>query len=323
MLVATVALGSIGAATLPVPSFAQSFQFQQVVIEGNERIEDATVLSFLEFERGSTVSAAGLNDAFQRLQNSGLFETVDLVPVGNQLIVTVKEFPTINQVNIEGNERISDEDLLNLVQSQSRRVYNPATAEADAALITQAYGQSGRITAAVTPRIIARSNNRVDLVFEVAEGGVVEVERISFVGNRAFSDRRLRRVVESKQAGIFRRLIQSDTFVADRIAFDRQLLRDFYLSRGYVDFQVLSATPELTRQRDGFFVSFNVREGQQFNFGEVTTTSDLPEIDIDEFAAVNNIKPGSTYSPAKVENMITRMERLATKKGFNLSLIHI
>ncbi len=317
LLIAALSVGATGTAVLTLPAIAQSFQFSQVVIEGNERIEDETILSFLQLERGQTVSGAELNDAFQRLQRSGLFETVDLVPAGNQLLVTVTEFPTINRVNIEGNERLKDEDLLNIVQSQSRRVYNPATAEADAALITEAYSQSGRISATVTPRIIRRSNNRVDLVFEVAEGRVVEVERISFVGNRAFSDRRLRRVVGSKQAGLFRRIIQSDTFVADRIAFDRQLLRDFYQSRGYVDFQVLSATPELTRQRDGFFVTFKIREGQQFSFGEITTSSDLPDVDIDDFAAVNNIKPGSTYSPAKVENMITRMERLAAKQGLN------
>lgn len=314
---AALAAGASTTAILTRPAIAQSFQFSQVVIEGNERIEDATILSFLQLQPGAAVSAAQLNDAFQRMQRSGLFETVDLVPAGNQLLVTVVEFPTINRVNIEGNERLKDEDLLNLVQSQSRRVYNPATAEADAALITEAYSQSGRITATVTPRIIRRSNNRVDLVFEVAEGRVVEVERIGFVGNRAFSDRRLRRVVESKQAGLFRALIQSDSFVADRIAFDRQLLRDFYQSRGYVDFQVLSASPELTRQRDGFFVTFNIREGQQFNFGAITTTSDLPDVDIDDFMRVNNIKQGSTYSPAKVENMITRMERLAAKQGLN------
>ncbi len=299
------------------PAVAQSFQFSQVQIEGNTRIDDATILSFLNLQRGQRVSAAQLNDAVQRLQRSGLFEKVDVIPTGGTLVVQVKEFPTINRVNIEGNERLKDEDLQGLIQSQSRRVYNPATAEADAALITEAYRQAGRISATVTPRIIPRSQNRVDLVFEVAEGGVSEVERISFVGNRAYSDRRLRRVIESKQAGLFRVLIQSDTFINDRIAFDRQLLRDFYLSRGYIDFQVLSATPELTRERDGFFITFNVREGQQFKFGQITAFSDLPEIDSDEFLAVNKIRTGQVYTPAKVENTITRMERLALQKGLN------
>lgn len=302
---------------VPFEVGAQSYSISQVQIDGNQRIEDATVVSYLDITRGEQVSASQINDAFQRMQRSGLFESVEILPVGNTLVVTVKEFPTINRVNIEGNQRLKDEDLQGLIQSQSRRVYNPASAEADAAILTEAYRQAGRVSATVQPRIIPRSNNRVDLVFEVAEGQVVEIERLSFVGNRAFSDRRLRRVVESKQAGLFRALIRSDTFVSDRINFDRQLLRDFYLSRGYVDFQVLSATPELTRERDAFFITVNVQEGQQFKFGEITTTSDLAEIDTEEFQAVSRIKPGSVYSPALVENTITRMERLAAQKGLN------
>ncbi|WP_245622347.1 outer membrane protein assembly factor BamA [Litoreibacter arenae] len=299
------------------PAYAQTFPISSVEIEGNQRIEDATILSYLRLERGQSASAAQLNDAVQRLQRSGLFETVDVVPVGNRLVVTVKEYPTINRVNIEGNKRLKDADLLPLLNSKSRRVYSPATAEADAALLAEGYNQAGRIAATVTPRIIPRSNNRVDLVFEISEGDVVEVERISFIGNRAYSDRRLRRVIESKQAGLLRSIIQSDTFVGDRVAFDRQLLRDFYLSRGYVDFQVLSSTPELTRERDGYFISFKVREGQQFKVGQVTTTSDLPEIDAAEYQRVARLKPGQVYSPAKIENTITRMERLALQKGLN------
>ncbi|WP_243144988.1 outer membrane protein assembly factor BamA [Litoreibacter roseus] len=299
------------------PAQAQTYQITTVEINGNERIEDATILSFLELSPGQGTTAAQLNDAFQRLQRSGLFETVELVPAGNRLIVNVEEFPTINRVNIEGNERLNDEALLTVVQSQSRQVYSPSRAEADAAQITDAYAQSGRITATVQPRIIPRSNNRVDLVFEVAEGAVVEVDRVSFVGNRAYSDRRLRRVIASKQAGLFRAIIRSDTFIADRIAFDRQLLRDFYLSRGYVDFEVLSATPELTRERDAFFITFNIQEGQQFRFGEITTTSDLTEVDPDEFQEVNRIRPGMVYSPEVIETMITRMERLAVEKRLN------
>lgn len=311
------AIAICAALLTPIGAGAQNYAVSRVQIEGNQRIEAETIQSFLGLRPGETVSGAQLNDAFQRLQRSGLFETVDIVPAGSTLIVTVKEFPTINRVNIEGNDRISDEDLAGLLQSQSRRVYNPASAEADAAIITEAYRQAGRITATVQPRIIPRSNNRVDLVFEVSEGQVVEIERVSFVGNRAFSDRRLRRVIESKQAGFFRALIRSDTFVEDRINFDRQLLRDFYLSRGYVDFQVLSTTPEVTRERDAFFLTVNVQEGQQFRFGSVLTTSDLPEIDTDEFQAVTRIKEGEVYSPALVENTITRMERLAVQKGLN------
>lgn len=304
-------------APLALPVLAQSYSFNAVQIEGNARIEDATILSYAGIGRGQAVNGAELNDAYQRIVNSGLFESVELVPQGGTLVIRVKEYPTINVINFEGNNRLKDEQLAEIVQSQSRRVYSPAQAEADAAAIAEAYRAQGRIAATVEPRIIRRSDNRVDLAFEIREGKVVEVERLSFVGNRSFSDRRLRQVLGTKQAGLLRTLVQSDTFVAERVELDKQLLRDFYLSRGFVDFQVLDATAEITRERDGFFVTFTVREGQSFRFGRVTATSEVEGVDAAEFEALLRKREGSTYSPSVVENNIARLENLATRKGLN------
>ena len=308
---------SVGYVVSPTAAQAQSYRFTSVNIEGNQRIESATILTYAGITRGDSVSAAGLNDAYQRILRSGLFESVSLEPRGGTLQIIVREYPTISRINFEGNKRLKDEILSQIVQSQSRHVYSPSTAEADAANITDAYGQAARYSATVTPKIIRRSANRVDLVFEITEGKVVEVERISFVGNRAYSDRRLRRIMGTKQAGLLRALINKDTFIADRVEFDKQVLRDFYLSRGYVDFQVQAVNSEITRERDGFFITFNVREGQKFKFGEITAVSDLEEVDSLEFETAIKIKPGQTYTPTQVENTIARMERLAIAKSLN------
>ncbi len=294
---------------------AQNYSFDRVVIEGNARIGNSAILNQAGIARGQTITAGQLNDAYQRLNNSGLFESVAIEPAGRTLRITVVELPTINRISFEGNRRIKDDALSALVQSSERRVFNPAQAERDAAAIAEAYSNAGRLAARVTPRIIKRRDNRVDLVFEVFEGDVVEIERLSFVGNRVYSDRRLRRVLDTKQAGIFRSLIRTDTFVADRIEFDKQVLRDFYLSRGYVDFRTNSVNAELTEERDGYFLVFNVQEGQQFTFGEITTISDMPNVDPDEYQAVTKIRPGVVYSPTLVEQEIARMERLAIRNG--------
>ncbi len=296
---------------------AQTYRFNAIQIEGNQRIDAATILSYAAIERGKPVTAGELNAAFQRVQGAGLFQTVEFVPNGGTLIIRVAEFATINRISFEGNKRIKDERLAELIGSASRRVYAPAQAEADAAAIAEAYRAAGRYSASVTPRIINRSDNRIDLVFEISEGRVVEIERLSFVGNRAFSDRRLRQVLETKQAGFLRQLIQRDTFVPERLEFDKAVLTDFYLSRGYVDFQVLSATSELARQRNGFFITFTVREGQPYNFGEITAVSEVEEVDAAEFQAVIKLRPGVTYSPTLIENTIARMEALALRKGLN------
>ncbi|MEJ6394665.1 outer membrane protein assembly factor BamA [Gymnodinialimonas sp. 2305UL16-5] len=300
---------------LAAPAHAQAFRFNNFDVQGNERTNDASVLEVAGLEPGTTVTAGQVNDALQRLQNSGLFETVEVAPRGNTLVISVVEFPTINRIAIEGNRRLDDDDLFAVISSTPRRVYSPVTAERDAAAIAEAYRVTGRLTAVATPQIIRRDNNRVDLVFEVSEGSVVETQRIAFVGNRDYSDRRLRQVLESTQAGLFRALIRSDTFIEDRIALDRQLLIDFYQDRGYIDFEILSVTPELSRDRGAYFVTFNIREGQSYRIGNLSVVSEFPGANAADFQDVIRIRPGVRYSPRIVDATITRMENLASSQG--------
>ncbi|WP_347310111.1 outer membrane protein assembly factor BamA [Defluviimonas sp. SAOS-178_SWC] len=296
---------------------AQNYSFSRVSVEGNELIEPATIVKIAGIAQGETVSDAALNDAVQRLIGSGLFASADIVTSGGTLVIRVRENPVVNIVNFEGNRRLKDEDLAGVVKSQARRVYSAAQAEADAAAITQAYADAGRLAARVEPRIIDRGNNRVDLVFEIREGKVTEIERLSFTGNRAYSDRRLRQVLGTKQAGLLRTIIQRDTYVADRIEFDKQMLTDFYRARGYIDFQVLSVTREFSRERDGFFLTFAVREGLSYKFGKITTVSEYEGVDAAPYDAVVRIRPGATYSPLAIDTTISRMEKIALDQGLN------
>jgi len=308
---------ALGFALAPDFAAAQSYSFTNVQVEGNQRIQTSTIVAYTGIERGKSVSAGELNDAYQRILDSGVFESVEIVPRGNTLVIKVTEFPTISRISFEGNRRIKDDALLALIESSPRRVFNPTVAERDAAALAEAYGAQGRLASTVTPRIIRRSDNRVDLVFEISEGDTTEVERVSFVGNRVFSDRRLRRVLETKQAGLLRTFIRADTLIEDRLQFDRQVLRDFYLSRGYVDVRVNSTNAEVTEERDGVFLVVDITEGQQFTFGDISVTSEMSEADADEFRDVLRLRPGVVYNPALVENAITRLETLAIRKGID------
>ncbi|SFC56281.1 outer membrane protein assembly factor BamA [Tropicimonas isoalkanivorans] len=301
----------------PMSSEAQSYRFSNVNIQGNERVDPATILTYAGIGAGEEVSAAELNDAYQNIAATGLFETIELVPSGNTLVIRVNEYPTINVIAFEGNRRLNDEALASLVSSQSRRVYSPATAEADAAEIAEAYRQGGRLAASVTPKVIRRSGNRVDLVFEITEGRVSEIERLSFVGNRTYSDGRLRRVLATKQAGLIRQLIQRDTLVEDRLEFDKQLLTDFYNSRGFIDFRILSVTTELDRNRRGFLLTFNVQEGQRYRIGRVSVSSQVAGIDIDKYLRATRMRSGAVYSPVPIDTDVARLERLAVEQSLN------
>jgi outer membrane protein insertion porin family len=297
--------------------FAQSYAFNSVSIEGNQRVADGTILTYAGISQGETLDTAALNDAAQAIRGSGLFESVEVIPSGGTLIIRVVEYPTINRINIEGNARLSDSDLLPFVQSQSRRAYNPTQAESDTASISQAYAEQGRINATVTPSIIPLSDNRVDLVFVVTESAVTEIERISFLGNRTYSESRLQRVLDTKQAGVLRALIRRDTYSSERLAADRELLTDFYHSRGYPDFVVQNVDVTLTRERDAYLVTYNLREGQKFDFGNVSVVSEIEGLDPVPYQDAIRVREGVTYSPVPIETDIVRIERLAVSRGTN------
>ena len=314
---ASVSILSLAVALAPVGVTAQAFQFDTIRIEGNQRVEDATVLSYAGLPAGGSLSSAEVNVALQNLVGSGLFRDVQVDPQGRTLVIRVDEYPTVNRISIEGNRRIPDEALLETVGTQPRRVFSPTQAQADAAAIADAYRQGGRVSVAVEPRIIEREDNRVDVVFEVSETRVVEIERLSFVGNREFNDGRLRRVLETKQAGLLRTFVRRDSLVTERLDLDRQLLTDFYRSRGYVDFEVLSVNSEITRERDAFLVTFNVREGQQFRIGNVGVTSEVTGLDASRYAGLVNVGRGVIYSPQTIDRVIARIEDRARRDGYS------
>ncbi|KAB7615882.1 outer membrane protein assembly factor BamA [Amylibacter sp. SFDW26] len=294
-----------------------SATFSRIDVAGNERISSDTIRSISGITPGVRVTPGQINGAVQNLVDSGLFETVDVNPERGRLVIEVVEHPTINLIRIEGNKRLKDDALIQLVESKSRRAFSPRLAEADAQAIAQAYTVTGRLSASVNPKIIRRSDNRVDLVFEVKEGGISDVGRITFLGNRKYSDRRLRRVIASKQAGLFRGIVKGDTFVEDRIAVDIQRLRAFYEKRGYIDFEVESTTAEFAKQRNSFQVALKIKEGQKYSFGDVTIISLEDDIDEADYQKLNTLKKGSTYIPDQVDNVLERIDFQAASEGKN------
>ncbi|MCW1917721.1 outer membrane protein assembly factor BamA [Rhodobacter sp. KR11] len=300
----------------PVAEVPQGFTVQSLAISGNQLVDGATITAFLALPKGE-VSQGQLNDAWQRIFASGLFRSVQLVPQGSTLRVDVIENPMIGEVDFQGNKLVKDEEILTVVKLAGRRILSVAQAEADAAAITDLYQSKGRTAARVTPKVIRRSGNVVDLVFEIVEGDVNEIAEISFVGNQAFSDYRLRQILNTKQAGILRRLIQRDTYNEDRLELDKQLLADFYLSRGYMDFRILDASASYARERDRTFLSFTIQEGQAFKIGAVTVTSEIEGLAAADFDRARKPRGGTAYSPNTVQNTVEAMETIALQNGLN------
>ncbi len=291
--------------------------FSRIDVAGNQRIEADTIRVFSGIEAGQPVTPEQLNLAVRKLFETGLFEDVTVMPEAGRLVITVVENPTINQIAFEGNDAIDDDKLNEVIQLRPRLAYSVAAAEADAQRIIEAYRAAGRYAASVNPVIIREPENRVDLVFEISEGRKVGVQRISFLGNQVFSDRRLQRVIQTSQSNWLSFIFGGNTYDADRLEADKELLRQFYLERGYVDFRVLSATAEIARERTGFFLSFTVSEGQQYDFGKVSVSSSIPGLNATDFQQfLAPAAGGGVYNSKVVDRIIQRMTFQAGQAGY-------
>ena len=301
---------------LPNKAHTQETLVSSINVDGNKRISSDTIVSLSKVQVGSAYSPTQLNSALQSIKKSSYFKTVDISIFNNILNINVIENPTINSISFEGNNTLSDINLNELIRSKQRQTLLISQVEKDTDKIATAYADTGRISAIVTPKVIELSDNRVDLVFEITEGRITEVEKITFTGNRVFSDLRLKGVIATKQAGIFRRFIKSDTFVKDKLDYDIDLLRNFYINKGFIDFEVQSSV-ELTREKDAFLINYNIKEGQKYIFSEIKFDTSKLNIDEKSLDKINRIKNGSKYDRRRVTKLIDEIDIYLAKNGFS------
>ena len=280
---------------------------REVRVEGNQRIESETIFSYMAVRPGDVYDRARLDRSLKALYGTGLFADVTLVQQGDVIVVRVVENPIINRIAFEGNGKLGDDTLAEEIQLRSRVVYTRTRVQNDVKRILELYRVSGRFAATVEPKVITLSENRVDLVFEIAEGDVTGIERINFVGNRVFDDSDLRGVVQTTESAWWRVLTTDDTYDPDRINFDKELLRRHYLANGYADFRVVSGVAELVPDREGFFVTFTVEEGERYKFGRVEIETELRDLDPEMISESVAIEEGEWYDADLVEGTIENL----------------
>ena len=280
---------------------------RKIIVEGNRRIEVATVISYVDLQKGDPFDQALLDRALKNLYATGLFADVSIRQQGSALVVTVLGNPIINEIRFEGNKKIKSEALYGELQLKQRQVLTRARVLADAERLQEIYRLSGRFSAVIDPKIIRMDQNRVNLIFEINEGPETLISRISFIGNSRYSDGRLQKVIRSREDRWYRFWTSDDKYDPDRLAYDQEFLRKFYLERGYVDFRVDTAIAELSPDRKDFLVTFSVEEGNRYKIGKVNVQSKIPELKASLVKDTVAFKSGDWYRVGGIEDTITRM----------------
>ncbi len=295
---------------------ASSQTIAEVRVEGNERIEADTVRSYLPVGPGDPFDAREINRSLKELFATGLFADVAIGRAGDALVVRVVENPIVNRVAFEGNQAIEDEDLATEVLLEPRVVYTRPKVQGDVQRLIEIYRRSGRFGARVEPKVVILEQNRVDVIFEIDEGEVTTVRQIDFIGNKRFSDSALRDEIRTRESAWYRFFSTDDTYDPDRIDFDQELLRRFYLSNGYADFRVVSAVAELTRDREDFYVTFTVEEGERYRLGEIEIESTLKDFDPAPLLEQIELETGEWYDADIVEETILTLTDSVSNRGY-------
>lgn len=318
VLAVFIALATMsGASVLWSPSaIAQSGPVREIRVEGNRRVEPETVRSYLRFNVGDQFDAGKVDASLKALFATGLFADVRIDREGAAVVITVVENPVVNQVAFEGNSEVTSDTLRNEVQLKPRSVYTRARALSDSQRILDVYRRQGRFAASVEPKLIELDQNRVNVVFEINEGGATKVKAINFVGNYAFSSSQLRDIVTTTQSGWFDFLKGTNYYDPDRLNLDRELLRQYYLKNGYADAQVTSAFGELDRDGSGFIITFTIEEGPLYRFGTVDIQSNLAVVRPEALHGHLLTLPGKHYDGAAIDKTVEKLTLEIAEQGY-------
>ena len=307
------------ATSAPSPAPAPAEQgdiIQTIAVAGAQRLEPETIVSYIRLRPGDRYTAAAADQALKDIAATELFSDFRIRNDNGNVVIEVTENPVINRIVLEGNKRIKDDKILPEINLSPRQIFTRSKVRADVARIIELYKRQGRFAATVEPQMVELEQNRVDVVFEITEGPKSKVRQINIIGNEKFSDSELRGEMVTQQAGLLKIFSSTTSYDPDRLAFDQQQLRAFYLQNGYVDFRVVSAVAELTPDKRDFIITYVVEEGERYKFGEVNVESELRDFDSDAMTARLPMRTGDWYDAKLVEDTMEGLNQTAGTFGY-------
>lgn len=315
-LSAGVVVSGSAALQLAAVSVAEAAVVSSVEVRGNRRVDAETIRNNVNIRPGRSFSAGDIDEAVKRLFATGLFSDVRINQVGSTLVVSVEEYSIVNQVLFQGNKKIKDADLVRQIQLQPRNSFSDSLLAADTETIRQAYARIGRDDAVVTTQVVDLGDNRVNVIFDIQEGGRTKIASIDFEGNDAYSDSRLRDVISTKRSGLLSILSRNDIYDEDRLRADEEMLRRFYYNHGYADFRVISSYGELDEASNSYRIVFTVDEGRRYRFGSVVVESTVDGLDGETLRGSLKTQEGNYYSAKAVEETLVALAERAAGLGY-------
>ena len=296
--------------------FAQAAVVSRIEVQGNQRVDAETIRGYLDITPGKSFSNADIDEAVKRLFATGLFSDVRINQSGSTLVVQVDEYSVVNQVLFQGNKKLKDAELAAAVQLKPRGSFSQDALNADVEAVKEAYNRIGRDDTQVTTQIMDLGENRVNVVFEINEGGRTKIASVNFNGNSAYGDRRLRDLISTKSSSFLSYFLRNDIYAEDRLRADEEALRRFYYNHGYADFRVISSSADLDPSTNEYVINFTVEEGERYTFGDVTIESNIEGITAESLGGLIETNAGNVYSAKDVEDTIIALTERVAGMGY-------
>jgi outer membrane protein insertion porin family len=301
---------------VPTGATMQGEQIQSITVVGTQRLEADTVRSYIRLRNGQAWTQVAADQALKDLYATELFADVAIRNNSGAVVIEVRENPVVNRIILEGNKRLKNDKIEPEIKLAPRQIFSRSKVRADVARIVELYKRQGRFAANVEPKLVQLDQNRVDIVFEITEGPKSKVQQINIIGNEKFGDGQLRGEMVTKQARFYRFFSSGTSYDPDRLAFDQQKLRQFYLTQGYADFRVVSAVAELTPDKQDFIITYVVEEGERYKFGDVKVESQIRDFDSAKLTSTLAMKKGDWYDAKKVEDTVESLSETAGLFGY-------
>lgn len=308
--------GATSVALVTSAPVAQAAVVTSIVVRGNQRVGNQTIADFVGYRSGANFTPSLVDDAVKALFRTGLFADASVRVSGGTLIVEVTEFGIVNQVLFQGNRRLKDDRLSQVVRLAPRERFEQTTLDEDVIAIQEAYSRTGRADVAVSASVVDLGENRVNVVFNIEEGGRTRIAQINFLGNNAFSDRRLQGIMSIKRSNLLSWISRNDVFDEQRLAADMEQLRRFYFNRGYADFRVISSEGGVDPDTGSVVINVEVDEGERYTFGAIEIDSTVPGFGQEQLASAIRTRSGNVYSAEEVEDTLIAMSERLSSNGF-------
>ncbi|MEI4508932.1 outer membrane protein assembly factor BamA [Sphingopyxis sp. CCNWLW253] len=289
---------------------------KSITVVGNQRLEAQTILSYLRLRVGQQYDRSILDQALKDLAATELFKDFQITDNTGALTIQVTENPVINRVILEGNKRLKEDKIRPEIKLAPRQIFTRSKVRADVARIIELYKRQGRFAATVEPKMVSLDQNRVDVVFEINEGPKSKVRQINIIGNEKFSDGDLKDEMATKQSSLMTILSSNTSYDPDRLAYDQQKLRLFYLTNGYADFRVISAVAELTSNKQDFIITYVVEEGERYKFGDIDVKSEIRDFQPEMLKKLLPMQTGDWYDAKQVEDTVESLSETAGLFGY-------